>query len=334
MRRTISWGILGTGRISSKFALDLQLAPDARLAAIGSRDPDLAREFAQKNNVEKAYGSYEELAADKDIDVIYIGTPHTSHCENALLCLENGKAVLCEKPFAMNEKEVARMITKAREKNVFLMEAIWTRFIPAIRKALELIECGAIGDIVHIKADFGYKAQYDPTWRLFNKELGGGSLLDIGMYPVFLILLLMGEPDEIAADAIIGRTGVDELISAYFKYYNGKMATLYSTLIANTPVEAEISGTKGHIRINRMWHMSRSLVLHLNNGQSETFEFSYRGMGYEYEAEEVTSCLQSDLKESELLPLEFSLRLIKVLDRMRQKCGITYQSDEPVLHNR
>jgi predicted dehydrogenase len=227
----------------------------------------------------------------------------------------------------MNEKEVLRMIFKAREKNVFLMEAIWTRFIPAIKKALELVESGAIGDIVHIKADFGYKAQYDPAWRLFNKELGGGSLLDIGIYPVFLILLLIGEPDEIAADTIIGRTGVDELISAYFKYNNGKMATLYSTLIANTPVEAEISGTKGHIRINRMWHMSRSLELHLNDGKMEAFEFSYKGMGYEYEAEEVTSCLQRDLKESDFLPLEFSLRLIRVLDMIRKKCGIKYQAD-------
>jgi predicted dehydrogenase len=327
MGRTINWGILSTGRISEKFALDLQLVPDAKLVAVGSRDKDRAFEFAKRFNAQKAYGSYEELASDKDIDVIYIGTPHISHCENALLCLDKGKAVLCEKPFAMNEKEVLRMILKAREKKVFLMEAIWTRFIPAIKKALELIESGAIGDIVHIKADFGYKAQYDPAWRLFNKELGGGCLLDIGMYPVFLILLLIGEPDEIAADAIMGRTGVDELISAYFKYDNGKMATLYSTLIANTPVEAEISGTKGHIRINRMWHMSRSLVLHLNDGQEEAFEYSYRGMGYEYEAEEVTSCLQRDMKESDLLPLEFSLRLIRVLDRIRKKCGIAYQAD-------
>jgi predicted dehydrogenase len=329
MGRTINWGILSTGRISEKFALDLQLVSNARLAGVGSRDPDRAREFAQKFKAEKAYGSYEELALDKDIDVIYIGTPHTSHCENTLLCLEKGKAVLCEKPFAMNEKEVLRMIAKARENNVFLMEAMWTRFIPAIRKSLQLIESGAIGDIVHIKADFGYKAQYDPAWRLFNKELGGGSLLDIGIYPVFLILLLLGEPDEIAADAIIGRTGVDELMSAYFKYYNGKMATLYSTLIANTPAEAEISGTKGYLRINRMWHMSRSLELHLNDGQSETFDFSYRGMGYEYEAEEVTSCLQKGLKESDLLPLELSLQMIKVLDLMRKKCGITYQVDGP-----
>jgi len=224
MGKNINWGILSTGRISEKFAFDLQFVPNARLAAVGSRDAARAFEFAGKVNAPKAYGSYEALASDNDIDVIYIGTPNISHCENALLCLDRGKAVLCEKPFAMNEKEVLRMVSKAREKNAFLMEALWTRFIPAIKKALELIESGAIGDIVHIKADFGYKAQYDPAWRLFNKELGGGSLLDIGIYPVFLILLLLGEPDEIAADAIIGRTGVDELVSAYFKYNNGKYA--------------------------------------------------------------------------------------------------------------
>ena len=159
MGRTINWGILSTGRISEKFASDLQLVSNARLAAVGSRDR--ASEFAKKFKIQKAYGSYEELASDRDIDVIYIGTPHIAHCENALLCLDKGKAVLCEKPFAMNEKEVLRMILKARERNVFLMEALWTRFIPAIKKALELIEPGAIGDIVHIKSDFGYKAQYN-----------------------------------------------------------------------------------------------------------------------------------------------------------------------------
>ena len=154
MGRTINWGILSTGRISEKFASDLQLVSNARLAAVGSRDADRASAFADKFKVQTAYGSYEELASDRDIDVIYIGSPHISHCENALLCLDKGKAVLCEKPFAMNEKEVLRMILKAREKNVFLMEALWTRFIPAIKKALELIESGAIGDIVHIKVRF------------------------------------------------------------------------------------------------------------------------------------------------------------------------------------
>lgn len=291
MDRTIKWGILGTGKIAEKFAFDLQFVPNAKLGAIGSRDVSKAFEFARKYDTQKAYGSYEELAADKDIDVIYIATPHVCHYENTLLCLEKEKAVLCEKPFAMNEKEVSKMVSKSREKNIFLMEALWTRFLPAIKKAIELIELGVIGEIVHIKSDFGYKAEYDPGWRLFNQSLGGGSLLDIGIYPVFLILMLLGEPDDIVADAVIGKTGVDELVSAYFKYSNGKMATLYSTLIANTPVETEISGTKGYIRINRMWHMSRSIVLNLNNGSAETFKFNYKGNGYEYEAEEVTNCL-------------------------------------------
>jgi predicted dehydrogenase len=327
VEKFINWGILGTGKISDKFASDLQFVPNARLAAVGSRDAACAQRFAKKFNALKAYNSYEELAADNDIDVIYVGTPHISHCENTLLCLDHRKAVLCEKPFAMNEKEVLQMILKAHDSNVFLMEALWTRFIPAIKKALELIELGVIGDIVHIKADFGYKAHYDPSWRLFNKKLGGGSLLDIGIYPVFLILLLLGEPDKIVADAIMGRTGVDELVSAYFKYNNGKMATLYSTLIADTPGEAEISGTKGYIRIHHMWHMSRSLELHLNDQETQSFEFSYQRMGYEYEAAEVTNCIQRDLKESALLPLDFSLRLIRVLDKMRKLCGITYQAD-------
>jgi predicted dehydrogenase len=327
MERTINWGILGTGRIAEKFAFDLQFVSNARLVAVGSRDVNKAFEFARRYNAQKAYGSYDELASDKDTDVIYIGTPHVCHCENTLLCLDKGKAVLCEKPFAMNEKEVSRMVSKSREKNIFLMEAIWTRFLPSIKKTLELIEAGAIGEIIHIKSDFGYKAEYDPEWRLFKQELGGGSILDIGIYPVFLILLLLGEPDEIVADAVIGKTNVDELVSAYFKYNSGKMATLYSTLIANTPVETEISGTKGYIRINRMWHMSRSVVLHLNDGRTETFEFNYKGTGYEFEAEEVTNCLQRDIKESYLLPLDFSLKLIRILDVIRKKCGVKYAMD-------
>jgi predicted dehydrogenase len=327
MDRTIKWGIMSTGKIAEKFAADLQFVSNAKLVAVGSRDINKAFEFARKYNAQKAYGSYEELASDKDVDVIYIGTPHVFHCENTLLCLDKGKAVLCEKPLAMNEKEVSRMVSRSREKNMFLMEALWTKFLPSFKKVIELIEGGVIGDIVHIKSDFGYKAVYDPQERLFNQELGGGSLLDIGIYPVFIILFLLGEPDEISVDAVIGKTNVDELVSAYFKYNNGKMATLYSTLIANTPVETEICGTKGYIRMNRMWHMTRSITLNLNNGSTETFEFQYKGTGYEFEAEEVTNCLLRDLKESHSMPLDFSLKLIRILDILRKKCGIKYAMD-------
>jgi predicted dehydrogenase len=267
------------------------------------------------------------LAADSIVDVIYIATPHVLHCENTLMCIRNGKAVLCEKPFAMNTKEVLQMVSLAKEKNVFLMEALWTRFLPTITKTLELINSGIIGEIVHIKSDFGNKAHFDPDKRLFNKELGGGSLLDIGIYPVFIALLLLGEPDEISAEAIIGKTGVDENFSAVFKYNNGQLATLFSTFIANSPVETDIYGTKGYIRINRMWHIPTYLTLVMNDGHSEDIKFKYKNNGYDYEAEEVTNCLLKGQKESSVMPLDFSIKLMNLLDKLRRICNIHYSMD-------
>jgi predicted dehydrogenase len=249
------------------------------------------------------------------------------HCENTLMCIRNGKAVLCEKPFAMNEKEVRQMVSLAREKNVFLMEAFWTRFLPTISKTVDLIKKGVIGDIVHLKSDFGNRTHYDPKNRFYNPELGGGSLLDIGVYPVFIALLLFGEPEEITAKAIIGKTGVDENISAIFKYNNGRIATLFSTLLANSPVETDIYGTKGYIRINRMWHIPTSLTLVMRDGRTENFTFDYKNNGYDYEADEVTRCLLKGMKESPALPLDFSIKLIKLLDKIRDICQIKYPMD-------
>lgn len=327
MKTKINWGILGLGNIADKFAEGLKCVPNARLLAVGSRSLKKAKEFADKLTVSNYYGSYEELAADPAVDAIYIATPHVLHCENTLMCIEKGKAVLCEKPFAMNEREVQLMVSLAREKNIFLMEALWTRFLPTITKTLELINTGVIGEIIHLKSDFGFKAPYDTEKRLFNPDLGGGSLLDIGIYPVFIALLLLGEPDNISAEAIIGKTGVDENLSAIFKYKNGKLATLYCTLIANTPVETEIYGTKGYIKINRMWHMPSSITLALNNEHPENIQFDYCSNGYDCEAIEVTNCLLKGQKESKLMPLSFSVQLIRLLDKIRNKCGIKYKMD-------
>lgn len=327
MDKTINWGILGLGGIAEKFAQSLVSVPNAKLYAVGSLLADKAKKFAKKHNAPIYYGSYEELAVDSKVDVIYVATPHVLHCENTLMCIRYGKAVLCEKPFAMNAKEVLQMVSLAKEKNVFLMEALWTRFLPTIIKTLELIKSGVIGEIVHMKSDFGNKAHFDPDKRLFNKELGGGSLLDIGIYPVFIALLLLGEPDEISAEAIIGKTGVDENFSAVFKYNNGQLATLFSTFIANSPVETDIYGTKGYIRINRMWHIPTYLTLVMNDGHSEDIKFKYKNNGYDYEAEEVTNCLLKGQKESSVMPLDFSIKLINLLDKLRKICNIRYSMD-------
>jgi Predicted dehydrogenases and related proteins len=327
MNKTINWGILGLGGIAEKFAQGMTSVPNARLYAVGSRSTNKAKSFANKYNAVNAYGTYEELASDPLVDVIYIATPHVLHCENTLMCIQKGKAVLCEKPFAMNEKEVLRMISLAKEKNIFLMEAMWTRFLPTISKTMELIRKGVIGDVIHLKSDFGNKSHYDPKNRFFNIELGGGSLLDIGIYPVFIALLLLGEPDEVSAEAIIGKTGVDENISAVFKYNSGKLATLFSTFLTNSPVETDIYGTKGYIRINRMWHIPSSLTLVMRDGHTENINFEYKNNGYDFEAIEVTNCLLKGKKESSIMPLDFSLKLIKLFDKLRKICNIKYSMD-------
>ena len=324
MKTSIHWGILGAGVIAHKFAEGLKQVQNAELIAVGSRNKEKAAEFASKFNLPQSFGSYEELVASPEIDVIYIATPHPFHCEHTLLCLENNKAVLCEKPLAMNAIEVEKMIAKAKEKNLFLMEALWTRFLPSILKTEELIQSGAIGEIIYLKSDFGFKSDFNPEGRLFNKKLGGGSLLDIGIYPVFIALLLLGEPEEITAEAFLGSTQVDESISIINKYKQGAMAMLHSTLLANTPIETEIAGTTGQIRIHRKWHNPTFLTYTPNQGEAQEFRFEYKGNGYEYEAQEVTNCLLAGKTHSDLLPLAFSEKLIKQLDTIRGICKIEY----------
>jgi predicted dehydrogenase len=327
MGKIVKWGILGTGRIAGQFANALALVPDARLVAVGSRSQSKAVEFGQKYNVPNIHDSYLGLATDPNIDAIYVATPHVLHCENTLLCLENGKSVVCEKPFAMNEREVRLMIDMAHEKNLFLMEAMWTRFLPSIRKIEEMVNAGQLGELIHLKSDFGFRPEFNLKSRLFDPQLGGGSLLDIGIYPVFIALFLMGVPDEINSKAILSAEGVDTSISINFKYNSGKLATLYSSILTNTPIETDISGSLGHIRIQKKWHTPSSFVATIN-GIEESFSFDVKGDGYEYEAMEATRCIQEGLIESPLLTHEFSLQLIRILDTIRFQNGIVYKSDK------
>ena len=323
----INWGIIGTGWIADKMVEGISVLPDAKIKAIASRKMERASEFALKHRIETAYGTYEEIAGDPNIDVIYVATPHPYHCENTLMCLERGKAVLCEKPFAMNEKEVLRMISKARERDVFLMEALWTRFLPSIEKTLELVASGELGEVRHIKSDFGVKRDFDPLHRAFNKELGGGSLLDLGIYPLFLTLLLWGEPDLISAVPDIGSTEVDESLALTLKYNDGRIASLFSSFTVNSTVETHICGTKARLKLNRWWHCPVTLELARGEGDTLIIDPHAVGNGYNYEAEEVMRCLRSGKKESSLLPLAFSLQLIRLMDRIRKEIGLVYAAD-------
>lgn len=328
MVNTFRWGIIGAGRIARKFAADLKTLKHTRLTAVASRDQERAQTFADEFKASFAFGTYEEILDCPEVDAIYVATRHPGHAAATIMCLERGIPVLCEKPFAMNTGEVQQMISAARQSDTFLMEAIWTRFLPTTRKALQWIEEGRIGEVQSVKADFGFKAERNLEGRLYNKELGGGSLLDIGIYPTFLALLLLGKPKDILAHGVLGSTGIDEEMAAIFKYEGGKIAQLHSTIRADTKTEAFIYGSEGVIHIHSRWHEPTSMSLLLPGERPEDVFFDYPCIGYAYEAEEVMECLAAGKKESDSLPLSFSLDLIQLLDEMREKIGLTYRADQ------
>ncbi len=327
--RIFHWGIIGPGKIARKFASDLRSLPNARVHAVASTSEERARDFATEFGAPHAFGSYAELMDCPGLDVVYIATPHALHCENTLMCLEHGLPVLCEKPFAMNLAEARRMVTAAHRNRVFLMEALWTRFIPSMHHALELIAEGAIGEVHTVKSDFGFIMPFDPQSRLFNKALGGGSLLDIGIYPALLNLLIFGKPapENIQAVATFTASDVDESCAFTFQYPGNKLALSHSTLRANTPVEASIYGSEGTIYMHPRWHHSPQLTISRYTGKEEekrTLDFPYDGWGYAFEAAHVMDCLEKEMLESDRLPLDFTLDLVETLDTIREKIGLEY----------
>lgn len=318
------WGILGPGRIAHKFAKDLLTLPDAQLYAVASSDQQRANEFAQEYAIPHAFGSYTDLLTLPDLDVVYVATPHVKHHEHVLLLLNGGVAVLGEKPFAMNSQQVREMVETARSKGVFLMEALWTRFMPGILKALELAQSGAIGKVVSIKADFGFRAPFLPEKRLFNKELGGGSVLDIGIYPLFLSYLFLGKPSTVKASANFGSTGVDEQCGMVLTYPDGQLALLDSTIIADTDCIALIQGETGQIRIHSRFHETKGITLKQTDQPEQVFTFDRTTFGYDYEAQHVMQCLAEGKTESPLWSLEDSLNLMALLDAVQAEAGIEY----------
>lgn len=323
----INWGILGCGSIANKFAHDLNMLEGCQLYGVGSRSIDKAISFAKVNNAQKAYGSYEELVQDENIDVVYVATPHPYHKDNTILCLNNGKHVLCEKPFAMNSAEVAEMVKAAEQNNKFLMEAIWTQFFPYMSKLKEIIAEGKLGEIKMIEADFGFKADFNPNSRLFDINLGGGALLDIGIYPLFLCHSLLGPPSEITSLASIGKTNVDESTSMNLKWDSGIIASLSCTVLADTNCVAKICGTEAYIEIDSRWHESKSMSIKNRDGVVETFSFDDDYLGYAYEIVEVNKCLSNEKIESAVLPLQFSKELMNSLDKIREQIGLSYPAD-------
>jgi predicted dehydrogenase len=324
----IRWGILGCGKIARKFASDLKLVKDASLVAVASTDQLRAKEFSKTFNAEIAFNSYEALVNSDKVDVIYIATPHGFHYEHALLCLNHKKAVLCEKALALNSMQAKEMIEVSRANKVFLMEAFWTKFLPQYQKVSELIKHGDIGKLKLIQADFGFRAEQPTPQRLYDPKLGGGALLDIGIYPVFLAISLLGRPEDVEAVMSPYPSGVDEQISAVLKYNNGALAITSATFAAHTPVEATIVGTEGYIRMTNRFHNAIANVEVVNSKGARPVPVSKEeGFGYQFEARHVGECLGKNLTESPVMSHSDSLLLMETMDRIRAKCGIRYEVD-------
>jgi predicted dehydrogenase len=328
--KKIRWGILGCGKIARKFAADLKLVEDAELIAVGAREESTAAAFANDFPAKYTHGSYEALVSNSEVDVIYVATPHGLHHEHVMLCLKYKKAVLCEKAFAINYRQAKEMIDFAETQKTFLMEAFWTRFLPHYLKMKDLIDQGKIGRINYLNAEFGFKPTPPFPERLYDPSLGGGALLDIGVYPIFLALDVLGKPDHINAVMTPASTGVDEQCAITFTYKEGVIAQLFCSFSSNLATGADISGDQGRIRLTHRFH-GPTTVLEYYPGIIDTRELipfeNASGNGYEYEARHVNECLRKNLTESPVLTHQTSLLMMETLDLIRVKAGIRYSAD-------
>lgn len=321
-----NWAILGCGNIAEKFTIELKELPNVNLYAASSRNLGKAKGFGDKFGFEKAYGSYLEMVNDPKVDVVYIATPHNFHLEHTLLCLNHKKAVLCEKAFAINTQEVEKMIAASKENNTFLMEAFWVIFRPKFKKVNEIIAAENLGRLKFVKSDFMFNGEFNPKNRLYNIDLGGGSLLDIGIYPVFTTLMFLGIPDEIKTIPHFSATGSEESISMLFGYENGATAVLTSSFDAEYINDVELCFEFGIIKYDRF----SSDPIQLIKNETSTFINFEAGpnLGYQFEAMHVMECLDKDLIESPILSNEVSLDLIHILDRIRKDAGIIFPNHD------
>ncbi|MDD7986368.1 Gfo/Idh/MocA family oxidoreductase [Lentisphaera marina] len=324
--KKFKWGILGPGRIAEKLAEAIQQSDNGEVYAIGSRSLDKAANFAKRFGASKSYTSYEELCADDKLDIIYIATPHSFHCEHSLLAMKHGRNVLCEKPFALDAEEATKMITCAKENNVFLMEAMWSRLLPGMKKVKNLLEQNAIGSVKKMTADFCFTSSPQEKARLFEPSLGGGALLDVGIYPLTLACSFFGFPIKFEAKADLTDKGVDATSHYYLEFANGAKAELYSSMVQESKGEAIIEGEEGRIIIHpKAWTLKE---VTLENGKVETFDTSYEGSDYLLQVEEVHKCLNKGMKESSINSFEWTLSMMHLMDDLREKMAVNYKLKE------
>jgi predicted dehydrogenase len=319
----VRWGILGTGGIAATFATDLKLTEGAVLAAVGSRTAEAATGFAERHGFARAHGSWADLAADDEVDVVYVATPHAFHHAAATACIAGGKHVLCEKPMTLDLASATDLVQAARSRGVFLMEAMWMRCNPAIRRIVELIADGAIGEVTAVHADFGIQGPFPATHRLMDPALGGGALLDLGVYPINLAHLILGAPVDVRAWAQLSPEGVDQNTGLLFGYPSGAVAALTCSLVGATGNVATITGTTGRIQLPTDFYMPRTFTLH-RGSESEVFDLDFPGRGYQFEAAEVQRCLAAGELESPLMPQSTTLEIMGLLDAVREQIGVRY----------
>lgn len=330
MSKTIRWGIIGLGGISHTFANALLRTSNTELVAVASRTKEKATEFANKYKVSKAYEGYENLAKDNEIDVVYVATPHGLHKEDVLLLLNNKKSVLCEKSFAMNEAEAIEMIECAKKNDVFIMEAMWTRFLPAVLQVNRWIDEGLIGEVKFIKTALGFSSKFDPEWRLYKRSLGGGALMDIGVYTASIIsMVYKEEPEDIVGIANMCETEVDESAQFAMKYSRSRMAEMSISVKTALKNDVYIYGSRGYIHIPNFQGTHTAMLIR-NDSEPMEFNSPFAVNGYEYEIMEVNNCIANGMRESKTMTYEDTLLVMRILDRMRKIVGVTYPNDEIV----
>jgi len=318
MNKPFHWGIIGTGGIARSFAFDLQPLPDHKVAAVGSRSKEKGHAFAAQFEDCAAYGSYEELVADPKIDGIYVATPHPAHVSNTLLALRAGKPVLCEKPFAVNASEARLMIDTAREQNLALMEAMWTRFLPHIKKARQILNDGVIGEVISVEADHGQRLAPLQIPRLMLPEFAGGAVLDLAVYPISFAHMVLGVPEKITASAAFTSEGVDSQTTAIFDYSSGAQAILTANMITVTPCRAVISGTLGRIEIDRTFYRPAPMRVVLNDDSVTEYPNDYQGGGWREQAIEFANVVRTGRTESSLLTLDETYQIMQSMDEIRR----------------
>ena len=313
----IRWGILGTGGIARTFTEDLLLLDEHVVAAVGSRMTATARTFADAYGIERAHGSYEALAADDGVDVVYVATPHSGHFAAARMCLRGGRAVLVEKAFTVTAGQAEELVALAAERRLFAMEAMWTRFNPLIRQINDLVAEGSIGRITSVQADFAVAPAFDPAHRLWDPDLAGGALLDLGVYPISFGSMLLGTPDLVRALTTPAPTGVDANTAVIARYPGGAVGLYHFGLLAESPATATIKGTDGYITVGSPFFRPESFTLHQKEAEPQTHSIVLDGHGYTYQAAEVARCLRAGLVESPRMPLAETLAIMRTLDTVR-----------------